>query len=269
MKKIRPFLKWAGGKYRYLEPILSALPSGNRLIEPFLGSGAVFLNTQFPNYLLAEKNEDLINLYHLIKQEGIPFIHFCAQYFTEFYNDKEQYYQLRALFNQTQDKHLRAALFVYLNRHGYNGLCRYNSNKIFNVPFGQYVKPYFPKEEMIFFHQKSQDVMFLLGDFEETFAFAQAGDVIYCDPPYAALSATANFTHYTHKNFNYADQITLANCARQAAQKGCQVIISNHDTPFVRQNYEGAQISTFPVTRFISCQGQKRRAVMEILAFFK
>jgi len=145
---IRPFLKWAGNKYRIIDRVRSSLPKGKRLVEPFAGSCAVFLNTNYENYLINDNNPDLIHLYNILKKEGAAFIKKCRYYFTPKFNDEEQYYKLRKKFNETSDKHKRAILFVYLNRHGYNGLCRYNLKGGYNVPFVRYKSPYFPENEM-------------------------------------------------------------------------------------------------------------------------
>lgn len=268
MQLSKPFLKWAGGKYRLMHHLLKAIPEGNRLVEPFTGSGAVFANTQFKQYLLAESNLDLVILFQQLQQEGEPFIQYCASFF-EHGNDEALYYERRACFNQCQNPRERSALFLYLNRHGYNGLCRYNQKGLFNVPFGRYVKPYFPEKEMRYFHQKSQDARFVHQDFESTFKQLKMGDVIYCDPPYVPLSKSAFFTNYTQNRFTETDQIKLAQLAKEAAKSGHTVIISNHDTPFTREQYAGSEIYHFPVRRLISCQGQKGRAfVTELLAVF-
>ena len=125
---VRPFLKWAGNKYRIVERVKACLPTGKRLIEPFVGSGAVFLNTGYPRYLLADSNKDLIDLYQHLKKDGPTFIEECRRLFRRANNTAEAYYRLRAEFNACTDTRRRAVLFVYLNRHGYNGLCRYNAS---------------------------------------------------------------------------------------------------------------------------------------------
>ncbi len=143
--RIRPFLKWPGGKFRLMDKILACLPKGAQLIEPFVGSGAVFLNTDYDKYLLNDANADLINLYQFLKTEGLAFINLCKHYFQKKYNTEKHYYQLRAKFNTSNDIMEKSILFLYLNRHGYNGLCRYNKRqKYYNVHFGRYIMPYFP-----------------------------------------------------------------------------------------------------------------------------
>lgn len=269
MIKTKPFLKWAGSKFRCIDKILEALPAGGRLIEPFTGSGAIFINSAYPDYLLAEGNKDLVTLFKCLQQEGTDFIADCAQLFSLENNCAETYYRLREEFNGCQLSRRRAALFLYLNRHGYNGLCRYNQRGLYNVPYGRYIKPYFPEKEMIFFHSKSQAVNFIHSDFRETFALAKAGDVIYCDPPYVPLSSSAYFSSYTDKVFNEQDQIELASLAMNSAKQGVTVIISNHDTAFTRYHYQQGEINAFPVKRYISCQALSRGSVQELVAVFK
>jgi DNA adenine methylase len=268
--KIRPFLKWAGNKFRCLNQILPRLPLKHRLIEPFAGSGAIFLNSRFREYILNDKNPDLIQLYLNLKLHHQDFIDYCALWFKPENNQKDVFYSIRKQFNESKDPFLRSALFLYLNRHGYNGLCRYNLKGQYNVPFGRYIHPYFPRKELEGFVQKSHLAHFMQNDFVEVFKEAQAGDVIYCDPPYAPLSRTANFTNYTKGNFLETDQQKLLQCAQDACLKGVHVMISNHDTNYTRQLYRDAhQIHAFPVARSIACQGKKRVPVMELLAYFK
>lgn len=267
---IRPFLKWPGNKFRCITHIIDNLPNAKRLIEPFTGSGAVFLNTPYEEYLLAEKNLHLVNLYHHLQQEGESFIEYCQQWFTPRNNNKERYYQLRERFNASKNSRLKSALFIYLNRHGFNGLCRYNQKGQYNVPFGTYNKPYFPKREMLAFLEKTTQAQFVYQDFQETFMQAKPGDVIYCDPPYYPLSKTASFTAYNHHGFKDTEQVRLAQLAIEASQKGCHVLISNHDTIFTRLHYQKANhIISLEVPRTISCIGTKRQSVTEILAYFK
>jgi len=265
---VKPFLKWPGGKYRILEQIKRKLPAGQRLIEPFVGSGAVFLNTEYPQYILSDINEDLINLYTVLQREGEAFIQYCAGLFIPENNQESQYYRLREEFNNTTDAFRKAALFVYLNKHGYNGLCRYNASGGFNVPFGRYAKPYFPEKEMRYFYLKSQNAVIEHRDFRETMRLAQPGDVVYCDPPYVPLSATANFTAYSAGGFGEKEQMELADLARTLAHRGVTVVISNHRTEFIIAAYEEAVIETFEVRRFISCDGANRNKVGELLAVF-
>lgn len=269
MLKIRPFLKWAGNKYQILERIKEVLPQANRLIEPFVGSGAVFLNLDYNQYLLADNNGDLINLYLTLQTQGEPFINYCKSFFTEDNNRENRYYELRELFNTTSDAYLKAALFIYLNRHDYNGLCRYNSKGGFNTPFGQYRKPYFPEKSLLYFLTKAKNAVFKTADFRDIMRTAKKGDVVYCDPPYVPLSATANFTAYSSSGFGSKDQTELAELARELAGRGIPVLISNHATEFTLNAYKTAKIERFNVQRFISCDGANRGKAEEVLALFE
>ncbi|MCL6563824.1 MAG: Dam family site-specific DNA-(adenine-N6)-methyltransferase [Firmicutes bacterium] len=264
----RPFLKWAGGKVRLIPRIRRRLPPGRRLVEPFAGSAAVWLNCEYPEALLADANPDLINCYQQLKQHGKAFIEACRAYFVPENNRPERYYALRERFNHSQDGLERALLFVYLNRHGYNGLCRYNRKGLFNVPFGRYRRPYFPEHEMWEFLKHAKHTTFVNADFRSVLAAARPGDVVYCDPPYVPWSKTAHFTAYSQEGFGPEEQAELAVWAQRLAEQGIPVLISNHATPFTLQAYGDAQIERFSVQRHISCDVDHREAVDELLAFF-
>jgi DNA adenine methylase len=267
---MRPFLKWAGGKMRLVERIQAVLPQGERLVEPFVGSGALFLNTDFPAYLLADTNRDLINCYRQLQHGGAEFIDYCASYFVPANNQQEAFYALRTRFNTTHDLAEKAASFVYLNRHGYNGLCRYNSSGGFNVPFGRYARPYFPRDEMTYFWQKAARCEFVAAEFATTMHTTRPGDVVYCDPPYAPISATANFTSYSADGFTVESQRRLAAEAERLAQRGVPVVISNHDLSLTRELYASAdQLIFFAVQRNISRDTANRGSAAELLAIFK
>ncbi|AEF04746.1 DNA adenine methylase Dam [Alteromonas sp. 76-1] len=268
-KKNRAFLKWAGGKYSLVEHIQARLPQANKLIEPFVGAGSVFLNTQYKRYLLNDINPDLINLYNFLKVQPDAIIHDARSFFNGERNDEKMYYALREEFNATEDEYYRAILFLYLNRHGYNGLCRYSLAGRFNVPFGRYKKPYFPEHEMFVFAEKAQKATFTCLPFEKVFTRARRGNVIYCDPPYAPISKTAAFTSYAARSFGQDAQEKLAELAMRSAKKrGIPVLVSNHDLPLTRSLYKGADFSMLSVKRSISQNGATRKPVDEILAYF-
>jgi DNA adenine methylase len=264
----RPFLKWAGGKYRLLDPIRKLLPSRALLIEPFVGAGAVFLNLPFDGYHLNDINSDLIHLYRILQQDGSSFIPETKRLFSKANNTANGYYRLRDRFNASQDPYERARLFVFLNRHGFNGLCRFNLSGGFNVPFGHYEKPYFPQKELENFITQIQKAHITCEHFQQCMDEAPAQSVIYCDPPYVPLSKTANFTGYAAQRFTMEDQEQLADCAEKAAQRGCVVLVSNHDTPFTRKLYHAAKCRTVQAARVISCRGSGRKKVREILALY-
>ncbi|AXY00154.1 Dam family site-specific DNA-(adenine-N6)-methyltransferase [Vibrio alfacsensis] len=270
MKKQRAFLKWAGGKYGLVEDIKRHLPPARKLVEPFVGAGSVFLNTDYEHYLLADINPDLINLYNLLKERPEDYISEAKRWFIAENNRKEAYLSIRAEFNKTDDVMYRSLAFLYMNRFGFNGLCRYNKKGGFNVPFGSYKKPYFPEAEMEFFAEKAKKATFVCEGYPETFSRARKGSVVYCDPPYAPLSNTANFTSYAGNGFTLDDQAALADIAERAAtERGIPVLISNHDTTLTRRLYHGAELNVVKVKRTISRNGSGRNKVDELLALFR
>lgn len=226
------------------------------------------MSANFDEYLLADSNRDLIDLFLVLQELGPQFIEYAAQFFTPTSNSDVVFYDRRDEFNTTADKHRKSALFIYLNRHCFNGLCRYNSKGKFNVPFGRYANPSFPSAEMNSFYEKSRRAVFLCADFQETLERATIDSAVYCDPPYVPLTATANFSDYTPSGFGSADQSRLAHLAQHLRSKGIPVIVSNHDTPFTRNLYAEAQITTFNVQRFISSKAASRGLAAELIALY-
>lgn len=272
-KKIRPFLKWPGRKFNIICTIKEHLlcPSiSSTLVEPFLGSAAVFLNTNYQNYYLSDNNPDLINIYCCLAKEGDKFIRYSSKYFSNEFNSIDKYYELRERFNNIKLTREKAALFLYLNRHGYNGLCRYNSSGGYNVPFGSYKKTYFPLLEMQEFYNKIQTVKvkFTCEDFSSCLSSIKPGSVVYCDPPYLPLSNTSDFTKYSFNDFSFEHQVQLVEQIRVLQQNGIHSIISNHDTCVARELYHDAKIITLKVKRMISCKTSSRKFVKELLAIY-
>lgn len=269
---MRSALKWAGGKKKVIHEITSLLPTKGkqRLVEPFVGGGSVFLNLDFNEYLLIDMNKDLINLFNIIKNQTTEFIADAQSFFNGDSNQPEKYYELRSQFNQTSDPYERSLLFLYLNRHGYNGLCRYNKSGGYNVPFGSYKHPYFPNDELIYFSEKAKRATFIQGDFETAFSQLEANDVVYCDPPYSPINPTSNFTAYAGNTFTNEDQQRLVDCAENAKRNNVPTLISNHYVDFTRELYKGAtKKKLFQVQRSISQKGNSRIKVNEILALYK
>lgn len=269
---MRSPLKWAGGKKKVINDIANLLPTKGRkrLVEPFVGGGSVFLNLDFEEFLLIDMNQDLISLFNLIKSQPTQFISDASNFFDTDNNQPEKYYEFRRQFNQSTDSYERSMLFLYLNRHGYNGLCRYNKSGGYNVPFGRYKHPYFPQKELEFFSEKAQKATFMQGDFETAFSQLQTDDVVYCDPPYSPINRTSNFTAYAGNSFTDEDQQRLVKCAEIARSNNIPTLISNHYVDFTRELYKDATKSKlFQVQRSISQKGTGRIKVKEILALYK
>jgi DNA adenine methylase len=257
---MRSFLKWAGGKGSIIDKIRQVLPKKQRLVEPFVGSGTVFLNMDFKENLAADINADLINTFKLIQEDEL-FIDYCKGFFFG-NNTKDKYYKFRNIFNSTNDIRLKSALFVYLNRHCFNGLCRYNSTGGFNVPFGQYKNPYFPENEM--YNIKIKNVTFMCTDFRDLWKLIQKDDIVYCDPPYIPISKTSNFTNYSGK-FEIKDHEDLAKLAH-----GYNVIISNSDTEESRRIFKDAnKIIQLTSKRNISGKSSSRGQINELMFIYE
>lgn len=265
----RPFLKWAGNKFQILSAICDSLPDGIRLVEPFAGSGAVFINTEFLGYLICDTNPVLVDTFQAIVADPQKFIDAGLELFKPETNTEERFYELRWEFNATKDKFRKGLLFVYLNRHCFNGLCRFNRKGEFNVPFGRYKVTNFPTDAVLYFASRSKHAKFVCQGFASTMSECIAGDVVYCDPPYVPLSKTASFTSYSLDDFGEAQQRQLADEARKLSARGIPVVISNHDTPLTRELYQGAELRFVDVQRFISCDGANRGKAREVIAIFK
>lgn len=265
----KPFLKWAGSKYRVLPHLLPLIGTPKQYIEPFAGSMAVALNVAADSCVLNDFNSDLISLYRYVMNDE-EFIDDCEKVFGGA-NNQETFYQYRDIFNTTPDVRHKAILFIYLNRHCFNGLTRYNKSGQFNVPFGKYKSPYFPRKEMENFiatFKQKQSVHITSYDFsvDALYLNVNSDTVVYFDPPYLPLTDTANFSDYATGGFNYDDQVRLRDLAVNLANRGARVIISNHDTPVARELYSSASITSIDVGRFIAAKGTSRQKVKEVLA---
>ncbi|MCU6243866.1 DNA adenine methylase [Enterobacter asburiae] len=279
---IRPFIKWAGGKSRILPQLLQHLPKADCLFEPFVGSASVFLNTDYRRYVLADINPDLINLLRVAKRYPDQLIEDARPLFLNG-NNPAYYAEIRSEFNAIASKSaasipeydlLRAAAFLYLNRHGYNGLCRYNLQGEYNSPFGKSAgAPYFPDTEIRLFSEKANDTraIFLCTSFEYTLrSIGGNSAAIYCDPPYIPASKTANFTQYHTKPFTPAHHELLAAMLYDINRfYGTGVVISNSDTPQTRDIYQPFNLQNIDVQRSISTNTEKREKAKEVIGTLK
>ncbi|EMB5317002.1 Dam family site-specific DNA-(adenine-N6)-methyltransferase [Salmonella enterica] len=265
----RPFLKWAGGKYSLLPELDRLIPAGKRLIEPFVGGGSVFLNSdKHERFLLADINADLINLYQMLAVVPDSVIAEAMKAFRHL-NDAENYTVIREAFNAWQLNAVeRAAAFLYLNRYCFNGLMRYNLDGFFNVGWGKYKAPYFPEKELMAFRKKSSACVFMNAGFERTLRLAGDGDVVYCDPPYEPMPGTAGFTSYASGGFSWDSQVALAESCVAAHQRGAKVFISNSTAPRVIELYEqhGFTLHRVNARRSISSKGSTRETANDIVA---
>ena len=257
-------LKWAGNKTAIMSELKKHLPDGPRLVEPFAGSCAVMMETDYPHYLVADINPDLINLYQVIKEDVISFIHLVERIFSKF-TTEEDYYKCRQFFNTVPLEPIeKAAYFLFLNRHCYRGLCRYNQRGLFNVPYGNYKKPYLPVDEIRTFAEKAVRATFICASYDETLAMLQAGDVVYCDPPY-----NGTFSGYHTAGFSDDDQYDLASILVRRSSEGHPIIVSNSDTRLIRSFYRKFTLHRISTKRSIGVAAGEGKKADELIAVLK
>lgn len=257
-------LKWAGNKTTIMSELKKHLPDGPRLVEPFAGSCAVMMATDYPYHLVADINPDLINLYQVIKEDVNSFIHLLERIFSKF-TTEEDYYKCRQFFNTVPLEPIeKAAYFLFLNRHCYRGLCRYNQRGLFNVPYGNYKKPYLPVDEIRAFAEKAVRATFICASYDETLAMLQAGDVVYCDPPY-----DGTFSGYHTAGFSDDDQYDLASILVRRSSEGHPIIVSNSDTRLIRSFYRKFTLHRISTKRSIGVAAGEGKKADELIAVLK
>ncbi|HEA5269216.1 TPA: Dam family site-specific DNA-(adenine-N6)-methyltransferase [Escherichia coli] len=264
----RSIFKWAGGKFGVLEQIFRYLPEGKRLIEPFVGGGAVFMNAGYQENLLNDVNADLINFYKTLQREAHSLITLAHRFFLD-YNTQEGFLAVRNAFNkQVYDDLHRAAAFLFLNRHCFNGLTRYNQAGEFNVGYGKYKTPYFPLQEMEAFLGAEGRSEFVCGDFAAVIEGAGEGDVIFCDPPYEPLPNTEGFTNYSGHDFKFEEQKRLVSLLTDAHRRGAKVLITNSGAPNIRELYQdsGFRVEPLFARRSVSCKGDTHGVAHDVIA---
>ena len=263
----RPVLKWAGGKSRLLPELIARLPgSFNAYHEPFIGGGALYFALANQGLIgranLSDANPSLIDVYLSLRDCVDELIADLGQHIYE----REHYYQVRALRPAELSLPERAARIIYLNKTCYNGLYRENRRGEFNVPFGRYVNPTICDEPNLRAASLAlQGVEIARCHFSTVLDYAQRGDFVYFDPPYHPLSATANFTSYDRRGFGPDDQRQLRDVFTRLGDRGIQAMLSNSDTPFIRELYEGFAIDQVQAARAVNSKANGRGKVAEVI----
>lgn len=275
MLKVRPVLKWAGGKTALLPTILKAFACARTLshstdqvyYEPFIGGSSVFLGI-YESSLITKKsvisdiNQELISTYTAIKDNPSEIIKTLNEF--KLQHCKDFYMKIRSL--NTNNKTLLAARMIYLNRTCFNGLYRVNKKGQFNVPIGNYKNPDIVREkEILAMSDKLQAAELIAASYENTLNKAKKNDIIYLDPPYDALTETSKFVSYTKEGFSKEDQKRLKREVDRLNNLGCFIIASNADTKFIRDLYENMELQTVQMKRKINSNAKKRGDVNELL----
>lgn len=267
-----PIIKWVGGKSRLLGQLLPMLPKGAELmrhVEPFIGGGAMFFARAPERALLCDVNPALINVYESVRDQVDDVIRelqlLAAAHDAD---DSRAYYAVRERYNRSRSMSSpqRAAAFVYLNKTCFNGLHRVNRRGEFNVPAGRYKNPRILDAGLLRSASRALARAELrLGGFEHLLSSARPGDFIYFDPPYEPVSTTASFTAYAQDGFRREDQMRLRDVFAALDKRGCKLMLSNSDVPFIRDLYKAFRLDTVMAPRAINSDATKRGCVSELL----
>lgn len=292
-EKIRPFVKWAGGKGSLIPQLNNFYPyelkngTIERYIEPFVGGGAVLIDI-LQKYDIQEVyafdiNIDLINSYNIIKNNVEELINKLKQMETEYLQlgqeeRKNYFYNIRNEYNnyeleENEQNVQRAAQFIYLNRTCFNGLYRVNKDGKFNVPIGSYKNPTICDEENLRqLSQLIQNVEFQYGDYSRSMEYVTENTFVYFDPPYRPLNVTSGFTSYTKEDFNDDNQRELAEFYRGLNDRNVKLMLSNsnpkninEDDDFFDNIYQGFNIKQIQASRMINANSNGRGKISEIL----
>lgn len=272
MIKVKPFVKWAGGKRQILDKLKSHVPEEyNTYFEPFVGGGALLFDLAPKNAVINDSNEELINVFNVLCNDK-KYSKMC-KYLNKYErkHDEDFYYEIRNIdrnkkkytkFNDSK----RAARTIYLNKACFNGLYRVNSKGEFNVPFGKKTKVNtYDGENLLNVHSylTLNNINILCTDFENAVSLAKEGDFVYFDPPYD--SDTSTFNSYTEDGFNKEEQRRLAKVFKQLDKKGVKIMLSNHNTILIKELYKDYNFHIIEAKRSINSNGKKRGKVEEVI----
>ena len=265
ISNISPFVKWAGGKRQLLPQIKERMPEKyNNYFEPFVGGGAVLFELLPSNALINDINRALINAYRQICDAPEEFIYAVHKLDIEMWEDgKKYYYSLREHYN---DKLMKseydvelAALFVFINKHCFNGLYRVNGKGLFNVPYNNSRSASVDEKAIMDISKYLKGVSIIDGDFEEACKDAKKGDFVFIDSPYAPLNPTS-FESYTKEGFDIESHRRLANLYDELTDRGCYCMLTNHNTELINEMYSnrGYKIDVVSVKRMINSDASNR-----------
>jgi len=262
-----PIVKWVGGKRQLMFELLKNMPKNyNRYFEPFIGGGALFFELQPYNAYISDMNEELINLYQVVRDNVDELIadlqkhDISKEYFMEIRNiDRTNEYEY---WSGVQ----KASRFIYLNRTCFNGMYRVNSQGQFNVPFGHYKNPRILDENnLINCSNLLQKTEIKHADFSEILKKVKKGDFVYFDPPYVPLNETSSFTSYTKDGFDLDMQLSLREVCDELDSMGVKFLLSNSDTKLVNELYENYNIKKVFASRQINANADGRGKITEVL----
>jgi len=264
-----PIVKWVGGKGRLLPQLAPLLPPGVELmrhVEPFVGGGAVFFALRPPRALLCDVNPALVDTYTAVRDDVEAVIDQLRALAAG--HDARAYYRVRDRYNRGRKlaPAQRAAMFIYLNKTCFNGLHRVNRRGEFNVPAGRYDNPRILNEDAL--RSASAELSraeLVCSGFERLLTAAKPGDFVSLDPPYEPVSQTASFTAYAQDGFGREDQLRLRDVYAVLDRRGCKLMLSNSDVPFIRDLYARWNIARVSASRAVNSDASKRGPVPEVV----
>lgn len=270
-KLVVPFLKWVGGKRQLIPEIKKILPKGilnHPYYEPFIGGGALFFDLQPKCAVINDSNEELINVYKIIKDNPNELIEDLKKH----KNTAEYFYEIRAIDRQPLFNHLtnieRASRIIYLNKTCYNGLYRVNNAGEFNSPFGKYKNPNIVNEPVIKAvsrYLNSARIQICNNDYEVILENIPTDSFVYLDPPYHPISESSNFTGYVQGGWNEKDQLRLRNVCDKLTKNGIKFLLSNSASAFIKEIYSEYNIHVVQANRAINSDPSKRGQIDEFL----
>ena len=262
--RVKPVLKWAGGKSGLLSQLIPLFPKTfDRYFEPFLGGGAVFFSLGFTGEsFLNDLNPELIDVYETVRDQPMQLMKELDILFQKY--SEEFYYHLRE--QNPESKISRAARTIFLNKTGFNGLYRQNSKGGFNVPFGKREKcpALYERENFLRASSSLQHATLQSVDFEEVINQAGSGDFVYCDPPYEPISPTSSFNSYQGGGFSQAEQIRLKNACMRAQMRGANIVISNSSAAFIKDLFSDCEVTSISARRAINSKADSRGEIEEL-----
>lgn len=264
-RKPRSFIKWAGSKAQLLDRLLPRMPSEcRRYYEPMVGSGVLFFAVAPERAILADASAELMNCYRVIRDDLDALIEALRQH----ENTYEHYIRVRAQEPDELHEVERAARTIYLNKTCFNGLYRVNRKRRFNVPYGRNPRANFVDIPTLTWasDRLQKEVQLVSADYEEALEDAGEGDLVYFDPPYAPdARRVRSFATYQSGGFGEIEHRRLAGVFRDLCVRGCHVLLSNSDTPLVRELYDGFKMETVRVRRNMNAKAEGRAGWEELL----
>lgn len=267
---MNPFLRWTGGKRKLADEISPWLPYGGRYHECFLGSGAIFFARRPLFAYLTDTNTMLTRTFVAVRSDVDAVIASLKLYAAAYAEHGAPFYShVRSHLSEDMESPELAAAFIFLNKTNFNGLFRVNGDGKYNVPAGTFASP--PKicdEETLRACSNALGPATIINcDFRAIEERANTGDACYMDAPYAPTSTTASFTSYTRDGFTEKDQRDLCALARRLKRNGVHVVLSNSDTPLIRELYGDGEFEIKEIMRggTISSKADGRQPVKELL----